>query len=80
MTGCPTGAIEAIAIQPALSPPPRSGYDHIDLPAAAARTDEPFAPIRVLIAETVARCERDRVNSPRHAPIGCLDIGPPADR
>jgi hypothetical protein len=35
---------EATAIPPALSPP-RSGYDHIDLMAAAAGADEPGAPI-----------------------------------
>jgi hypothetical protein len=43
-------------------PAPLSPAHHdINLTAAAARTDQPFAPIRVLIAETVARCDRGRI-------------------
>ena len=43
-------------------------HHDINLRAAAARTDQPFAPNRVLVAETISLCEWDRVNSPRQCP------------
>ena len=75
-----SGSGDGVRVLVVALPPLSPAHHQIDLPAAAAGTGQPLAPIRVLVAETIARCDRGQVNSPRHAPIGCLDTGPLADR
>ena len=73
-------ASDGVRVLAVVLPPLSPAHHQIDLPAAATGADQPGAPIRFLVAETIARCDRGQVNSPRHAPIGCLDTGPLADR